>query len=71
VSAYGGAAEQIHSGVTGYTARDTLEMVEAIGKIDQIERARCAAWVASERSIDKMIDAYEQACRDLARGERW
>lgn len=71
VSAYGGASEQILEGVTGYAVHDTDEMVEAIKKVDALDRDKIRQWVIDCRSVERMIDAYEQACIDVANGITW
>jgi glycosyltransferase involved in cell wall biosynthesis len=68
---YGAAKEMIEPGVTGFVARDTVEMVELIGKTETLDRAACVRWVRDCRSLGQMIDGLESALRDAAAGERW
>jgi glycosyltransferase involved in cell wall biosynthesis len=54
----GSVPEVVEHGVTGFICDDESEMVEAIGRIDEIDRARCRA-VAEERfSPDRMAEQY-------------
>jgi glycosyltransferase involved in cell wall biosynthesis len=71
VSAFGGAAEQILEGVTGFAVKDTEEMAAAIKKVDSLDRAKIRQWVMECRSVDTMLDAYERACTDVANGVTW
>lgn len=71
VSAYGAAEEAVVNGETGFLVRDTLEMVEAIKKIDTIDRAKVRQWAVENRSTEKMIDAYEKVLIAASQGEVW
>ncbi len=71
VSAYGAAEEAVVNGETGFVVRDTLEMVEAIKKIDTIDRAKVRQWAVENRSTEKMIDAYEKVLIAASQGEVW
>jgi glycosyltransferase involved in cell wall biosynthesis len=71
VSAYGAASENMADGVTGYVVRDTLEMADAISKIDAIQRADCVKWVRDNRSTEQMIDAYDKLLAGVSVGIRW
>lgn len=71
VSAYGAAYENINPNVTGYVVRDTLEMVDAIKRIDQIDRAACRNWVRSERSVERMVVEYERLLAEVGAGVGW
>lgn len=71
VSTYGAAREQIIEGVTGFAARDTLEMSECMTKASQLSSDACKTFVRDQRSVSKMIDAYELALQEVAKGVRW
>ncbi len=71
VSSSGGSQENMQNGVTGFVCRDTVEMVEAIRKIDQIDRAMCIAWIGENRSARAMVETYELLLGDVAKGRRW
>lgn len=71
VSAYGAAQENMCDGLTGLVARDTLEMAEAIGRIDQIKRTDCIEWVIKNRCVDTMVTKFEMALKTAQAGKRW
>jgi glycosyltransferase involved in cell wall biosynthesis len=61
----GSVPEVVEDGVTGFICDDEASMVEAVGRIHEIDRARCRQ-VAEERfSPDRMADAYLQVYREL------
>jgi glycosyltransferase involved in cell wall biosynthesis len=57
----GAAAEIIEDGVNGFVVHSLNEMVEAVGKVDQIKRQDCRARVEKEFSYKCMVDRYENA----------
>jgi glycosyltransferase involved in cell wall biosynthesis len=64
----GGAVEEILvDGVNGFICRSPEEMVEALGRIDQIERAACRTRVQQYYSAARMADGYEEIYRSLIR----
>lgn len=71
VSPFGGASENMADGMTGYIAGDVDAIVDALAVIDQIDRVECRAWIARNRSQQRMIDAYEGLLQRVANGERW
>lgn len=71
VNTLGGSKENMLPDVTGYVCRDTLEMVDAIGRIDAIARDDCRDFISKFRSIDQMIDGHEALLKQVANGERW
>jgi glycosyltransferase involved in cell wall biosynthesis len=60
----GSVPEVIDDGVTGFICDDEASMVEAIGRLDEIDRARCRevaqARFAPERMAEDYIEVYEQ-----------
>ncbi|HEY1295329.1 MAG TPA: glycosyltransferase family 4 protein [Chloroflexota bacterium] len=61
----GSVPEVIEDGVTGFICDDEEDMVEAIGRIGEIDRARCRQ-VAEERfSPERMADDYIQVYQQL------
>lgn len=58
----GSASEVVKDGKTGYIIRDgdLNEMIEAIKKIDQIDRNECRKWVEENFTIEKMVSSYEK-----------
>jgi glycosyltransferase involved in cell wall biosynthesis len=68
---HGASKENMCDGLTGFVVRDTLEAVEAVGKIDTISRDACRQWIRENRSIERMVSQYEQAVVELVKGEGW
>lgn len=78
VSAYGAASENMLDLVGGYVVRDTLEMVDAINKIESATEERrlymrreARQWIVGHRSVKRMVDGFEQALLDVSRGVSW
>lgn len=67
----GGLPEYVADGVTGYLVRCTEDMASAIHKTDALEPALIRLWVERNRPLGHMIEGYEKALEDVARGERW
>ncbi len=65
----GAAAEIIKQGETGFVVGSIAEMVEAVGKVDQIKAKACRARVKSHFSTKQMVDNYEKAFSKLVHGE--
>jgi glycosyltransferase involved in cell wall biosynthesis len=61
----GAAPEIVEDGKTGFIVHSLSEMVEAVGKIDQIKRQDCRDRVEEIFSYECMIDRYEKAYRKL------
>ena len=63
----GSVPEVIEDGVTGFICDDEDAMVDAIGRLDEIDRARCRQVAqerfSPERMTDDYIEVYEQLCR--------
>ena len=55
----GSVPEVIADGETGFVCDDEDEMVEAVGRLDQIDRARCRAEAERRFSSAAMADRYE------------
>ncbi|MBI4080567.1 MAG: glycosyltransferase family 4 protein [Candidatus Levybacteria bacterium] len=55
----GSIPELITDGKTGFVVRDVGEMIDAVVKIDQIDRRYCRTYALSNFSSRKMTDAYE------------
>lgn len=68
---HGAAQENMRDGLTGFVVRDTLEAVEAIGKIDTISRDACRQWIKDNRSVAQMVDGYERALVELVKVGGW
>ncbi|MCH8986696.1 glycosyltransferase family 4 protein [Patescibacteria group bacterium] len=56
----GSAPEIVKDGVTGFVVETFDEMVDAIKKIDQIDRRKCREHIEKNFSVQKMIDEYEK-----------
>ncbi len=61
----GAAPEIIENGKNGFVVHSLNEMVEAVGKIDQIKRQNCRDRVEEVFSYERMIDRYENAFAEL------
>ena len=62
--AEGAAPEVVQDGKTGFLCNDEAEMIDAIGRLDQIDRADCRASVegyfSTERMVREHIELFEQ-----------
>lgn len=60
----GAAPEVVQDGKTGFLCADEAEMVKAISRVDEIDRAECRAAVegyfSAERMVDEHIELFEQ-----------
>lgn len=56
----GSVPEVVKDGVTGFIVETEKEMISAVEKIDQIDRADCRAWVEKKFSLERMISNYEK-----------
>jgi glycosyltransferase involved in cell wall biosynthesis len=61
----GSMPELIEHGVTGFLVDDLDGAVEAIGRIDEIDRNACRAAVAARFTVDRMADRYLSLYREL------
>ena len=50
---------------------DHDSMAAAVARTGEIDPAQARAWIVEHHSQARMVDGYEQAARDVARGERW
>jgi glycosyltransferase involved in cell wall biosynthesis len=64
----GAAPEIIKDGKTGFVVPSIAKMIDAVGKLDQINRADCRQHVEEKFAITQMVDAYEAAFRKLLGG---
>ena len=65
----GSCREVIADGETGYLINSVDEGVEAVGKIDKIDRAECRRRVEENFTIDKMVEGYEKVYAEIFRRE--
>jgi glycosyltransferase involved in cell wall biosynthesis len=59
----GSVPEVLHDGVTGYIADTVPEMVDAVKRLDLIDRAACRRHVEERFSVARMTDDYERLYR--------
>ena len=55
---YGAAPEIVEDGVVGFVRSDKLGLVEALGRVHEIERAACRERVEKIFSVKRMVDAH-------------
>jgi glycosyltransferase involved in cell wall biosynthesis len=65
----GSCREVIADNQTGYLVNNVDEAVEAVGKIDQIDRRKCRQRVEENFTIDKMVSGYEKVYEEIFRRE--
>ena len=58
--ANGAIPEVIENKKTGFIVKNVSEMVEAIKRIDEIDRRKCREKVEKNFSVKKMVDEYEK-----------
>ena len=63
---HGAVSEVIRDGLTGYVVDNHSQMVEAVKKVGNIDRAACRKRVEENFTVEKMIDSYEQALLSLS-----
>ncbi|MDX6644626.1 MAG: hypothetical protein QOK40_353 [Miltoncostaeaceae bacterium] len=68
-TALGAAPEVVADGLTGFVRATADELVDAVARIDEIDRRACRRWVAQHFSADAMTTRYEELAWRLA-GER-
>lgn len=61
----GSVREIIKNGKTGFIVKNVKEMVEAIKKIDQIDRRECRKHVEEKFTVEKMVDNYEKVYLEI------
>jgi hypothetical protein len=57
-------------GRTGFVVDTVDEMVEAVKRIDVIDRAACRRWVEQHFSVERMVDRYETVYRYVLASSR-
>jgi len=65
----GSCREVIVDKATGYLVNNVDEAVEAVGKIDSIDRRRCRRHVEEHFTIDRMVSGYEKVYEEIFRRE--
>ena len=59
----GSVPEVMRPGVTGFVANTVDEMVDAVKRLHEIDRAGCRQWVERQFSVERMTDDYERIYR--------
>jgi glycosyltransferase involved in cell wall biosynthesis len=62
----GSVPEVMRSGRTGFVGDTVDDMVEAVKRVDSIDRAECRRWVEQRFSVERMVDDYEAIFRRRA-----
>jgi glycosyltransferase involved in cell wall biosynthesis len=65
----GSCREVIADKQTGYLVNNVDEAVEAVAKIDRIDRKKCRQRVEENFTIDKMVEGYEKVYEEIFRRE--
>ena len=65
----GSCREVIADGQTGYLVNNVDEAVEAVGKLDRIDRMNCLKRVQENFTIDCMVAGYEKVYEEIFRRE--
>ena len=65
----GSCREVIADGQTGYLVNNVDEAVEAVGKLDRIDRKNCLRRVQENFTIDCMVAGYEKVYEEIFRRE--
>jgi glycosyltransferase involved in cell wall biosynthesis len=62
--------EIVADGRTGFLASTLIELVEAVKRLDEIDRAECRRQVEQRFSVSRMTEEYERIYRRLASRRR-
>lgn len=62
---HGAIPEVVKDGINGFAVEDHSQMVEAVKKINSIDRQNCRKYVEDNFTIEKMVDKYEKALASL------
>ncbi|MHC4743425.1 MAG: glycosyltransferase family 4 protein [Planctomycetota bacterium] len=65
----GSCREVIADNETGFLVNSVDEAVEAVGRIDKIDRRKCLQRVKDYFTIDKMVEGYEKVYAEIFRRE--
>jgi len=65
----GSVPEVVVNGKTGFVVNNEEGMINAIKKIDQINRKQCRKHVEEKFSLEKMIDGYEEIYREISKSQ--
>ncbi len=67
----GAMPELVKHGESGYLLCTEDEMVEAIHRIESLDRRRCREWVEGNFSVELMVEGYERLYRQIVDGARY
>ncbi|MEA1937308.1 MAG: glycosyltransferase family 4 protein [Patescibacteria group bacterium] len=67
----GSVLEVIKNGVTGFIVEDDKEMIEALKKIDTINRNKCRKCVEKYFTVEKIVDRYEKVYEKVIRSFKY
>ena len=56
----GSNKELIQNGKTGYIVNSAKQMMQAVKKIDMLDRNNCSQRIVNKFSLNKMVDSYEE-----------
>jgi glycosyltransferase involved in cell wall biosynthesis len=62
----GSMPELVKHEESGYLVCSEDEMVEAINRIESLDRKRCRAWIEENFSVEQMVASYERLYRRIA-----
>ncbi|MFC1677093.1 glycosyltransferase family 4 protein [Planctomycetota bacterium] len=65
----GSCREVIEHNVTGYLVNNIPEAIEAVSRIEKIDRKKCRLRVEQNFSIDKMVSDYEKVYEEIFKRE--
>ena len=66
----GAVPEVVQNGINGFVCDSVAEMVTAVKRIDEIDRAQCRRIMEEKFSDHAMVDAYEQLYFSLSKNQR-
>lgn len=66
----GSMSEVIAHGRTGFLVSSPKAAVQALGRIEDIDRRQCRTWVEQNFSADRMVDDYLRVYREILSGGR-
>lgn len=58
---HGAVSEVVVDGLTGYVIENTSQMIEAVKKIDNLDRRVCRTHVEENFTVEKMVEGYQRA----------
>lgn len=67
---FGSASEVIEDGKTGFLVKDEEEMVEAVAKIDRLDRRVIREYAIKKFNLDQMIEGYLQVYEEVIKRSR-